>query len=774
MKTRDDTRSLGLLVFFVALFCIKFYGGDRFIFQGDVFMNLYLHGNPGSLYGGWDTHMLYYPGWFPVSGAYFPLRMILHGIVSASEAGPHMVLGLLKAHAALSMLALSLTAFMFYRSMGLSYRASSMGSVIVSYTGFHVHMGMLEFDSAFLESFACVFGALYCMARALGERRIGWAVASGFLTGLSLLAGVNQPMLMWLPLLPFTGLLWPPVTGGAERWWRNVSRCLLYSTIACVAAAISGAAVVLPSVAYMSYSARDILVEAQLRSNLFSLYDTLMTMLFRDWWLHGVARVLEYHELDSFLGLPVMMLAAYGAVAAYRLGKRRAVFMLIAAGYAIVIMHAAWLPSPLNAPLIELLRALSIRSYFRFFMVLLIPVAYFAACGLDALLDGSQASKRQKPLVYIFIVSFVAYGYFAYAFWQDGILVQTSGSFLISQALLLSFSLIFFAVMLYQDRFARRRGIISVAMVVLVFFFYLSARPGPELPSRTNYTIHDINDDTFWAPLYPLTVDETIDAYYNSPLGLWPEVLGDRSAPFRVWDKGPVAFTSLWAPRLDADMAFNAGLDPGNPRQLYLYQFLILDPANSPMTDLFNVRYLHLPGYAGDRLIPTAMQDVYYNPGAFARFFIVHGAEYFRNDDELFMSMGFASRDRLAHNAFLISPEHVGTRKILSEEKSGDRVDILDHEPTRTVLDVTMSGDGMLIASEPWFPAWSVVVDGADAGIARADGAFQGVWLKQGRHRVEFRYSERITLIGVLISWGSLIAGAIYAILFYRRSKKAV
>lgn len=772
MNPRKDIRCLALLVVLVGFFCLKFYAGDRFIFQGDVFMNLYLHGNPAALYGGWDTNMLYYPGWYPISGAYFPSRMILHGIVAAFEAGPHMVFTLLKIHAVFSMIALSLAAYMFFRSMGLGCKSAMMGSVVISYTGFHVQMGMLEFDLAFLESFACVFGSLYCMARALGERRIQWAAVSGFLIGISLLAGVNQPMLMWIPLLPLSGLLRPASSDSTGRWWMDVSRCLSYTAVAGVAGALAGAAVVLPSSAYMSYSARDIFVEAQLKANLFSLYDTLMTMLFRDWWLHGVTRVLEYHEMDSFIGLPVIMLAGYGVITAYSQRRRQAVFMLIAAGYAIVIMHAAGLPSVINAPLIEWLRAISIRSYFRFFMVFLVPVAYFSAMGLDALIGETQASIKRKSLAWAGMALSVVYAYYAYMFWREGILVQTYSSFLIAQGAVLIFCMIFFIVLLYPARFIHGRNIVAALLISLVFIFYLGARPGSDLPSRTNYMAHEISEDSFWAPLYPLSVYETIDTYFNSPLRLWAGVLGDQAAPFRVFDKGPVAFTSLWAPRLNADMAFNSGLDPGNPRHLYLYQFLILDPANSPMMDLFNVRYLRLPGYSGDRLIPTGVQDVYMNPYAFERFFIVHGAEYFGSDDELFMTMGFAPRERIARNAFLISPERAGTRKVFSEAGDGDRIDILKHDPTHTVLDVMMDGDGMLIASEPWFPGWSAVVDGSDAELVRADGAFQGVWLKQGSHRVEFRFQDRITLIGVLISWGSILAAAIVAIVSYRKLKK--
>jgi hypothetical protein len=60
--------------------------------------------------------------------------------------------------------------------------------------------------------------------------------------------------------------------------------------------------------------------------------------------------------------------------------------------------------------------------------------------------------------------------------------------------------------------------------------------------------------------------------------------------------------------------------------------------------------------------------------------------------------------------------------------------------PTRQIVDVDSSVDFWLFESETYYPGWKVKVDGAKSALLPADGMFRAVWLKNGKHRVEFYY----------------------------------
>lgn len=64
----------------------------------------------------------------------------------------------------------------------------------------------------------------------------------------------------------------------------------------------------------------------------------------------------------------------------------------------------------------------------------------------------------------------------------------------------------------------------------------------------------------------------------------------------------------------------------------------------------------------------------------------------------------------------------------------------------------------LLVVSEAHYPGWSATVDGRDADIVLADGAFLGVVVPPGDHRVEFAFAPtHLTASVVLLGLGALL-----------------
>jgi hypothetical protein len=65
---------------------------------------------------------------------------------------------------------------------------------------------------------------------------------------------------------------------------------------------------------------------------------------------------------------------------------------------------------------------------------------------------------------------------------------------------------------------------------------------------------------------------------------------------------------------------------------------------------------------------------------------------------------------------------------------------------------IRATGPGWLVLGETYDPGWQAVVDGATVPIARADAAFQAIWLDAGEHAVSWDYSPVRQREGAIIS----------------------
>jgi hypothetical protein len=65
---------------------------------------------------------------------------------------------------------------------------------------------------------------------------------------------------------------------------------------------------------------------------------------------------------------------------------------------------------------------------------------------------------------------------------------------------------------------------------------------------------------------------------------------------------------------------------------------------------------------------------------------------------------------------------------------------------------------GLLVLAEVDYPGWRATVDGQPAPIVRVDGLLRGVYLPEGRHRVELRFAPQTVFVGAAITAAGLIA----------------
>jgi len=89
--------------------------------------------------------------------------------------------------------------------------------------------------------------------------------------------------------------------------------------------------------------------------------------------------------------------------------------------------------------------------------------------------------------------------------------------------------------------------------------------------------------------------------------------------------------------------------------------------------------------------------------------------------------------------------------------------------PNEVVLEVGARERGLLVVSEVWHPSWHAYLDGTEVPVYRVNGAFRGVEVPEGEHRLRFVYRSTPFRLGAALSVLAVVAGVVLAGLRWRR-----
>jgi len=84
------------------------------------------------------------------------------------------------------------------------------------------------------------------------------------------------------------------------------------------------------------------------------------------------------------------------------------------------------------------------------------------------------------------------------------------------------------------------------------------------------------------------------------------------------------------------------------------------------------------------------------------------------------------------------------------------RIDL--YTPNRIVVEGELGAPGLMVLSEVWYPGWRALDNGLEVPIQRVAGTLRGVFLEQGSHTVEFRYTPWTAWAGTAISGAAVLA----------------
>ena len=161
--------------------------------------------------------------------------------------------------------------------------------------------------------------------------------------------------------------------------------------------------------------------------------------------------------------------------------------------------------------------------------------------------------------------------------------------------------------------------------------------------------------------------------------------------------------------------------------------------------------------------------EVYRNPNACARAFLVGALEVIPSVEALFEAM--KRRDFDPKRVAVTEVQPSGTLPHASTDDLG-AASVDEHLSTCVRVTADAKEDCVLVLADAYFPGWKATIDGQPAELFPVYYNFRGLLLPAGRHRVEYVYAPWTFRMGMAISVITLMASILASLLCLRRRKR--
>ncbi|MFA4880072.1 MAG: YfhO family protein [Candidatus Doudnabacteria bacterium] len=249
----------------------------------------------------------------------------------------------------------------------------------------------------------------------------------------------------------------------------------------------------------------------------------------------------------------------------------------------------------------------------------------------------------------------------------------------------------------------------------------------------------------------------------------WNVIFPNALANYNVSDIG-VEY-NIYLLRYDEYMSFIENNDRANLTNQF-HTNLWLTRYNSPLLDLFNVKYILTPPEQkikdeGFKLVYNQEIKIYENQKALPRVFLVPQAEVITEDIKILERLNNSAFNPLKTAVFEETPHLQG-----SQDLQDSYAMITQYTPNQISIKTNLTHNGFLIFSDLYYPGWQVYIDGKKDKIYRANYLARGVALTQGKHNVIFKFEPKNVKIGAYISATTFLLLITIGIISLRKKKK--
>lgn len=696
-------------------------------------------------------------------GHYYPLKNLYHRLFPT----PTGVMLMLLTH----LLLMGAFMYLYLLDIGAGWRGALFGAVAWMFSGYT--MVWFEFEIT-MTAGACIPLLLLIMERFLGPRRYLFACLGAivlamyvFTQHLQFLLYIGVIMIMY-----FFYLAWR--THRREPGILPLGHLAACFAITGAGAALIGAIELLP-VAEVILSSSRVSRDFDFRG----LYDTLgrvfyrylVTLIFPDYFgspvigMNLIPRLprqeyMNYNELCIYLGVPTLFALLAAAVGVRDRATR--FWLLLTALFASMMVGTYTF-----YPLFKWFPGLGKVNPTRIIFLFTLAATVTAGLGVSAL-DGMSRLRRQiflggaavlaaavlllallsaRPAVLAFFNS----EYAGHPQWQmlsqslAGMRSFTSSIMLKPLLLAASASLLFAAYLLLADARARLAVfalILSLLAYDLISFgwYYNTASPPEYIYARTP-AIDFIKGQ---GGVFRVVTD--------AGKGFTANTL----APFGIEELG--GYAGVYPERLNRLFSF---IELRTLRSSFDRWVMFARHNQWRFYDLMNVRYfLTAPGTPAPspdlRLAFRQEIDVYENPRALPRAFVVHRALVEKDVENILRAMSSPSFDPAS--MVMLEENPPGGFAPTAPPAAPGRAEITRYGEDRIEITADMPANGWLVVSNTFFPGWEAAIDGKAVAIQRADCAIMALPLGPGRHAVVLEYrpasiarGKYLSLLGIVL-----------------------
>ncbi|MFH1564199.1 MAG: YfhO family protein [Nitrospirota bacterium] len=294
-----------------------------------------------------------------------------------------------------------------------------------------------------------------------------------------------------------------------------------------------------------------------------------------------------------------------------------------------------------------------------------------------------------------------------------------------------------------------RSSVIKMAILVIVVFdlFYFGLRYNPFIPKQELY-------------LSPPPLSFLADKIKND---------GEKSRILAFEHLLPVSiniaygfetaegYDGMYPKRYDEFMnlvdPYSSGWE--NVKELHYF-------ANRKLLCLLNTKYLITSEKIAASNLKCIFDDgkvkIYEDLYALPRAWVTSEAKVIKTKEEIFKELLNPDFDPKKTVILEENPKIQNSKfKIRNSKFENLDPEILDYQPEKVTIKTTLNQSGFLVLSDTYYPGWQVFVDGKREKLYCADYILRAVYLTQGEHLVEFRYSPLSFKIGSIISIATLI-----------------
>lgn len=200
-------------------------------------------------------------------------------------------------------------------------------------------------------------------------------------------------------------------------------------------------------------------------------------------------------------------------------------------------------------------------------------------------------------------------------------------------------------------------------------------------------------------------------------------------------------------------------------------RLLFISDLNSPLLDLLGVKYI-VTTRGLEEIDPSVEKDkfeevfnnwyrVFENKTFLPRAFLVHRVKVVEDGEQVLRELG---SDRFNPREYIVLDSETSGRLLESgavpslfsgwgaASVEGEEVRIVQYQPNKTRLEVSLEADGFLFMSEVFYPGWKALVDGKESPILKANYIFRAVFLEAGTHTIEFIYDPLSFKVGLMVT----------------------